>query len=145
MIKIPKHVHDSYMTREFTDDEYLKIYRWIDPIITPLFEKSLDEIIRGLISLFLRLSNSSITKIFMYQLLVLNGIIYDGVHDKRHCSIRSTCKILKENMEKYNTKDPNDICWNIKICLLVPGMNIYPPFGKTEMDFVLLDNGKKKK
>lgn len=145
MIKIPKDIHNSYMAQKFTDDELLKIYNWIDKPLTQASNKSNSDIIRFLVSIYLQAPKASLTKAFVYQMIVLNGIIDDGIHDKNFCNQVSKCDTLKYCMKEYETDDRQMICWNLKLCCLVPGINIFPPFESTKMDFVELDDGILKK
>jgi hypothetical protein len=143
MIKIPKEQHNKMMQTVFSQESLAKIYDWIDPKITGL--KNDAEMEKALIRMYLGLADGKLTKIFIYQILVLNGIIGDDVHDKSVCSYKSECPLIKAIKEEYPEIDTMQICWNLNVCLLVPGMQLQPPFKTTEKEELLLDDSVLKK
>lgn len=126
---ISKSDHVKHMSQQFSPDELTKIMVWIDPIISePQFDSGVENV---LVDLFKKMPANKKTKSFIYQILVLNGIISDGIHDKDYCNQSKHCTILKYAKEEYNIDDKKLLCNNLKICLLIPGLNISPPFDST--------------
>lgn len=129
IVTISKSDHIKHMVQEFSPDELIKIIAWIDPIISkPQSDIGLEGV---LVDLFKKIPANKKTKSFVYQILVLNGIINDGIHDKDYCNQSKHCRTLKYAKEEYNIDDKRLLCNNLKICLLIPGINIDPPFDST--------------
>lgn len=140
-INIDKETHNAYMATEYTEDELLKLHRWYDRILT---ETANDGghfgVIKMLINRFMGTPDGKKAKAFIYQTLVLNSIIDDGVHSKRYCNNKKDCKILKRAKDQYKTDDTDMLCLNMNICPLCPGFIVgLPPYNPTNQDYLVLD------
>lgn len=125
MIKISNTTHNQWLSTKFSPEELEKIHTWFDPILTKLMNNdnlSLVQLRNEFVALFDKVPNKSLTKIFLYQILVANGIVNDGIHSKVACSLKPGCPFLAYYKELYGVNDSNPICFNLKLCLFVPGI-----------------------
>ena len=136
-MKISKQKHNEMMSTVIPPEKLDKIIQWLDEKITDIDSHSKMWI--NLVDVYLKIPEGKLTKAFLHQILTLNGIIDDGVHDKSFCSIRDSCKLLAEKKKEYNTENNDLICHNFNICLMIPYFQINPPFSLTEKEYVELD------
>lgn len=138
MIKIPKDKHNEMMSKIFVQNEIDAMLAWLDPKISG--RSSHLDMWKTLVKLYLGLPEGKITKILLYQILVINGIIDDGIHNRRFCSNKKNCPIVNEMMSKHKDIFVNDVCENLNLCLLIPYLQIMPPFNLITTDYVELDD-----
>lgn len=140
-VKIDKQIHDKYMATEYTEDELYQLHSWYDKIISKAAnENGHFGIVKALINVYMKTPDDKKAKAFIYQTLVLNGIINDGVHDKMYCTNKTDCNILQRAMKEYNVDDRAVICKNLNICPMCPGFIIgLPPYEPTNKEYVELD------
>lgn len=129
--------HLRYLTTRIDyETEFPKICGWMDkrwrdlylPWLEDKSENKLteDELCwKWLVTMFRDLSDGKKTKVFVYQVLVLNDIVNDGLNNKQHCPKRLRgCPIerrwLKKLGREWQDTDIQNICGNLAICLRLP-------------------------
>lgn len=142
-MKIPIEKHKQYLSVKIDiDKEFPKIISWIDKEITEKYNIWLNNtnpnkmtedffIWHFLVTTFYKLPKGKKTKAFVYQTLVLNDIINDGVNNKNNCWLRNKgCITQKRWIEKldhtWNEDDIRNICGNLAICLRIPDRKCFP-------------------
>lgn len=133
MIKIPQKKHNEMMAKTFTQEELEKILPFIDEQITGL-ETNLD-VWKRLISMYIKIPEGRLSKIYIYQVMALNGIIDEDRYNKSMCNQKLNCSILNENAGIETRK----ICNNLSKCLFLPYFQLEPPFLPTNKEFVEID------
>lgn len=130
---ITEKFHNNAMLTTFSDDEALKIITFVDKIISQ-HQRSANDLSQCLVDLFRSIPSNKKTKIFLYQMIVINGLIDDGINTKEKlcpdwnasCSIR---RYMEDKFGELATRQ--NVCNNINVCILIPCMQVYPPFYKT--------------
>ena len=97
MIKIPKQKHNEMMSKEFTQEELDKIIPFVDKQITGI-ETNL-EMWKKLISMFINIPPDKITRTYVYQIMVFNGIVNEERYYKGFCNRKPICGILKHEQD----------------------------------------------
>jgi len=135
MMKIPVEKHIKFCNTEFTEFELLKIIEFVDSKYTELYSKnrikdeSMEEdslIWEMLVRAFLTLHDAKKTKAFIYQMLVVNGMVDDGLEYKFACGkrARGECLILNNKLKalgrEWERDDYSNICCNLGICTILP-------------------------
>jgi hypothetical protein len=143
MIKISKEKHNELMSVVFDEDSMSRMFMWLDGKIGKLNNSM--EVEKELIRIYLTLPDGKSTKALVYQLLVLNGVIDDGVYSKDACNNHGKCAWLKYYRNENPSIDIRLICWNLNVCLLFPDLNIQTPLALTTKEYVELDDSILKK
>lgn len=136
-MKIPKDKHNEMMATVIPPEKLDKIILWLDDKITDI--QSHKDMWIKLVDTYLKVPDGKLTKAFLHQILTINGIIDDGIHDKSYCTLRNTCRLLAEKKKEHNVEDSDLICHNFNICLMIPYFQVNPPFQETTKEFVELD------
>jgi hypothetical protein len=142
-MKVTIQKHKQYLTTEINPDtELIKIFNWMDKewhaIYLPWLEdKSKNKLTedgitwKWLVTMFNKLPDGKKTKAFIYQTMVLNNIVNDGINGKEHCWYREhgcnikACWIKKLNRD-WETSDVQNICGNLAICIRLPDPKFFP-------------------
>lgn len=137
-MKISKKMHLHYMQMKFTLEEYEKILIYLDKNVFDghlLENKQTDaQIWAGLVLEFNKIPHGKKTKAYIYQMLVVNGIVDDVQNNKDYCyeymprfkrtEDRTRCprvnKYLSARGRKWESDDFNNICSNMQVCLRYP-------------------------
>ena len=143
MIKIAKDKHNELMSARFDEDSMARMFLWLDEKIGKL--KNSMEVEKELIRIYLNLPDGKATKALVYQLLVLNGVIDDGIHSKDSCNHKKECSWIKYYKNENPDIDIRLICWNLNVCLLFPDLHIKTPLALTTKEYVELDDSILKK
>jgi hypothetical protein len=132
-----KAYHQKMMDTKFDEDKLINILMWFDKLITPA--NTHKEIVSSMINVWKKIPKNKLTKAFMYQVFVFNGLIDDGIHDKDFCNQKWNCPILKYYKSLYPNIADNQVCWNLNACLLLPCFHIYPPYYQTQKQELILE------
>lgn len=143
MIKIAKDKHNELMSVRFDEDLMARMFLWLDEKIGKL--KNSMEVEKELIRIYLNLPDGKATKALVYQLLVLNGVIDDGIYSKDSCNHKKECSWIKYYKNENPDIDIRLICWNLNVCLLFPDLHIKTPLALTTKEYVELDDSILKK
>lgn len=138
---ITQEFHNNAMLTTFSDDEAIKIINFIDKVISR-HQSNVNDLSQCLVDLFKSIPEDKKTKIFLYQILVINGLIDDGINNKNklcphwhtNCMIRDD---MKHRFGKLATRQ--NVCHNINVCILIPYMQVSPPFYKTTKEKLYLE------
>lgn len=135
--------HRRYLAADVNlKTELPKILNWIDAEWRKLYLPWLDDknknkltedgiVWKWLVSMFSRIPDGKKTKVFIYQIMVLNNIANDGVNGKEHCPLRHRdCSIQKRWLSKlgrdWTDTDLQNICGNLAICIRMPDAQLHP-------------------
>lgn len=161
---IPVALHLQYVQQSFTENEFAIMERFINDRAKEMFHKiemgeiklSQDNAIwKLLVELYDGLSDGKKTKVFIYQIMVLNGIIDDGVNGKETCNalIRRNCNTrmyyfantgdgdtyLEPKKDTWSKKYFENICCNMSLCLRIPYSKLFTDINP-ETKFLELDD-----
>lgn len=142
-MKVTIEQHKKYLTTKIDlEKDFPKIIDWIDKEWRDIYLPWLDDKSKNrltedevcwkwMVSMFKKIPDGKKTKAFVYQMMVLNDIVNDGVNGKKDCWIRHhKCEIEKRWLAKLGREwvetDLQNICGNLAICIRLPDPGLYP-------------------